>query len=246
MVALWTALFVILAVCVLVAHLVGHVMALRRYGIAVEVGLGFPIGPRRVFRPRWAPFALGISLALFGVYVRPERPEEVEKLRYLDYAWYAGAGATVNVVIGLLWVIAAWFSTGDWLAADIAVVVTAAIFIWPRQFCAYVVPVLGVVITAGLLIYTMAAIGQVQGPVAVRFPVSRSPMDALMRATEMSIALGLFNMLPFYPLDGGKLVGRLLQAVGRPRVTRSFLGAQAGFAVSIVYATLQAVYSLIF
>lgn len=150
----------------------------------------------------------------------------------------------MNVVIGLLWVIAAWFSTGDWLAAAIAVVVTTAIFIWPRQFCAYVIPVLGVLTTAGLLINTMSAVGRAQGPVEVGFPVFRSLMDALVLATEMSVALGLFNMLPFYPLDG--LVARLLQAIGGPRATRSFRCLQAGFVIGTAYATLPAVYGLIF
>jgi membrane-associated protease RseP (regulator of RpoE activity) len=245
-VALWTGLFVILAVGVLLAHLVGHLRALRRYGIAAQVWVGLPLGPRRVFRPGWAPFAVGISLMPFAVHVRPEDPEEVEELRYLHYAWYAGAGATVNVVIGLLWAITAWFANGDWLAADIAVAVTTTICIWPRHFCAYVVPVLGVLTTAVLMVYTISAIALAQGPVQVRFPLSQSPMDALMRATALSMALGLINMLPFYPLDGGKLVGRLVKAAGGSRAIRLFRSLQVGFVISTAYATLPAVYGLIF
>jgi hypothetical protein len=69
----------------------------------------------------------------------------------------------VNMLIGLVWLAVAWFSTGDWVAADIAVAVTAAICIWPRQFCAYVVPVLGVVTAWGVLVNAMF-LWQGQGP----------------------------------------------------------------------------------
>jgi membrane-associated protease RseP (regulator of RpoE activity) len=93
MAALWTTCSVILIVGVVVAHEAGHVRALRRYGMPVrQVGLGLPVGPRWVFRPRRASFELVVSLALIGVYVRPKHPEEAKKLPYLDYAWYLGAG----------------------------------------------------------------------------------------------------------------------------------------------------------
>lgn len=234
MFVLWTTFAVVMYLGLLAAHEAAHALALRKMGIPIsEAGLGLPFSPRIVLKPtKRRPFALSLSIWLLAAYVQPhpDYEKQVEELPYRDKAWFAGAGVLVNAVIatGLTSIIIA--TQGRWLAAAMWVAITAALWLGRRLVTAYLVPVLAIPLVVFVAWTLVGSLGKPSGPVGMAMLLHVSnPMDALKIVAVMSFALALVNTAPFWPFDGGRIVGEVARRWFGERGERIFQAT--GFAV---------------
>jgi membrane-associated protease RseP (regulator of RpoE activity) len=235
--ALWTTFTVVLSLAAIAAHEYGHTLALRRYGIPVAeagIGLGFP--PCLKLPPRGRrTFTLSLSPWLVGAYVSPDprRQAELDALSYRDTAWYAGAGVVANLIAAGVCTGAAFLLWGRWVPALCALLVAAAVAVYRRWVAAFVVPAIGVAVLPWLLyLQVTAMLDRQTGPRAYGevFVVSDAG-TALVVAGAVSLLLGVCNAAPIFPLDGGKIVVKLI---------RDRFGRRAGTAVEAVGAVVLA------
>lgn len=223
------ALGILLLLIALIVHEAGHALAMMRRGIEIqEAGIGLPITGKLklTFRSRFLPFPIVLTPALLGAYVRPTKKgtERLESMSYRDQAVCSGAGVVMNVVFGgaLLCIVASIsvHSSANnqarlLVVSLIAGGVAAAAAIFRRAF-SRVMPVFGV---AGLLLLIFSLIDSTEnvgGPLTVVSTAAsgKSLVDALKMGFVMSISLAYLNVLPLFPLDGGKIVSAFFETRG--------------------------------
>lgn len=214
---LWIATAAVLFALSVALHEWGHAHAMRRSGIYVdEAGIGVPIPPRitlyRRSKPR--PFRFIITPWLVGAYVKPPEKDEdrIEALPYRNFTWIMGSGVVINFVFGGALVALSGALTGRWLLALISAAAAVVIWIIRRPFAAYVMPVLALPLL-GFIIWTIVgATGKPQGPLGVvrLLELATTFPSALLLAGVMSVSMGLFNTVPVFPLDGGRIFMRAL------------------------------------
>jgi membrane-associated protease RseP (regulator of RpoE activity) len=218
----------VLAIFLLLAHLAvheaGHAIALRSIGGQIrEAGLGLPVGPRLRFRPTARrPWTFVLSPILLGAYVEPtpQSLELVRKARYRDAAWFAGAGISTNLTAGMGCIaLYAILAGARWEAIVITVGVTAALWAL-RKPITWIGPLLGVALLGYLIVQLVTPSGGavVAGPVGVVASATElsSFSHALIWGGLIGISMGLLNMLPIYPLDGGRIVEAALERRTKP------------------------------
>jgi membrane-associated protease RseP (regulator of RpoE activity) len=207
---LWTSIAVLFLLIIVCAHEAAHALVLKRLGFPiVEAGLGFPFKPRYVRQPsRRIPFRLSLSPWLLGAYVEPDpkRQKEIEALPYVDSAWYSGAGVVANFLLGgIMWVLLDVIDS-HWTMASIVTAGTAVLWFGRRQVAAYVLPVLGIPTLLGVVYSLVVSVGQPQGPVGLgRLMESSTWYDALIIGYLLTMSLGILNLIPIYPFDGGRI-----------------------------------------
>jgi membrane-associated protease RseP (regulator of RpoE activity) len=242
-------MFVALAVSFLLAtillHELGHALAMRSRGIRVEeTGLGFPVPklPRiafTFFRGSASPLRVVISPLLLGAYVRP-RKEDIERqeaLPYHDQALIFGAGVLANLLFGL-----ATMATWDLLSGNIekALVLTwlgAILWMGRKQFCSYFIPFLGAVFLLAFLAAIFNHGAHMGGPISIfrEAGKTRGIEDAFKFGFAISLDLALLNMLPIYPLDGGRLMAAVFRS--RPKVKLAFQLAGTLLVLTLFFGT---------
>lgn len=236
---IWTSAAVLMFLAVLVSHEAGHAFALRRYGVPItEAGLGLPFGPRLVFQPtERRPFRLSFSLLLIGAYVTPDEDhaKRLEDLPYIDQAWWAGAGIAVNIVTGTALGAGLCAVHGRWTNGAVLAAVAIAVAARPRHFCAYIVPALSLPVL-GLIVWTLAlTVGQPSGPVGIGRALDvSSPFDAVAAAAGIALSIGLFNMVPIFPFDGGRTARLLALRWGGRTADRAFQAVGALLAIGLL------------
>jgi membrane-associated protease RseP (regulator of RpoE activity) len=219
MTVLWTTLLVIFFLFAICTHEAAHALALRKLGFRItEAGLGFPFSPRLVLQPsRWVPFRLSLSPWLLGAYVLPdpEREKEIADLPYRDLAWFSGAGVVANFLIGgVTWSLLDVID-GHWIMVTIVAPMTVGLWFGRRLFTAYILPMLGIptLLWFGYLLAT--TVGQPQGVIGLgSVLVVPAWHDALVWGFSLTMGLGILNLIPIYPFDGGRIadaaISRLL------------------------------------
>lgn len=225
MTILSTTIAFLLFVLVLALHEAAHAYALHGLGYRIKAaGLGLPIAPRLKFKPTARrPFSISISPWLVGAYVQVHNEDEeaVGRLRYWDQAWFSGAGVVANLSVGGILVALVLAIQGRfWMALAWAAV---GVMIWlrGRLITALIVPIVALAVFVGsiyLVITTTASLvsgtgnPQMGGILGIGgFLVVDSPLDALKVAALLSISLGLANMLPLAPFDGGRICAELVR-----------------------------------
>ncbi len=88
-----------------------------------------------------------------------------------------------------------------------------------------------------------------QGPLpSIEALKQATPQSFLLRLAASNLGLGLFNLLPAFPMDGGRLLRALLALrLSRPRATA--ISSNIGKAIAVVmglYAVLTGAYGLVF
>ncbi len=202
-----------------------HAFELVRRGLAIEsFGIGSNLVPVTLFR---FPLRVGtqtipvsVHPLLIGAYVMPA-PQTAEKMRmlpYRDQAEIAGAGVWINltVALGLLGAIVLWkkgFGEFRQKRFCLVIVVFLAVAAGKLWFCAYVLPVAAILLTA----YAIHALvwgdllRNLMGPFGLFRYVVRNPPPVLKLAAGLSLSLAIMNMAALAPLDGGKVIGTLLR-----------------------------------
>lgn len=223
-----TFLAITLGLLSITVHELGHYEAMRRCGIRIkEVSLlGFPVPflPSVYYRRKetvWRvhPFAI-------GAYVEPYSEDEIESKRLWDQLYVSGNGPIANIVYALaliaIAVCVAGLQTGQIEKAGISLLVLggAAGVVWfARRYIALVLPVLTIPILAlvGYAIFGVNPIKAVEGgsggPISIIASLTGAgtAVDALLLAAILSINLGIINLAPLPPLDGGRIFGAILK-----------------------------------
>lgn len=224
---LWTTLVVVLLIASVVAHEAAHAVALRRLRIPiVEAGLGLPLPPRLVLRPsRWIPFQLSLSPWLVGAYVQPDprREKDLNALPYRDQAWYAGAGVITNLVIAGVVLTVLLASEDRYLRAVLFGVGTVVVWFARRAITAYVLPVAGVAALVFLGWILVTSVGEPQTFIAGSDVLVASTWHtALIVTGALNLMLGVLNMIPIFPFDGGRIADAVFRALNWQRVAAGF------------------------
>lgn len=222
------AIFIALLVVALVAHELNHGLKMRRYGIQIaEVGLGFLIPGLRRFSIsiRTSSFVFKINPILLGAYVEPVDKKAIKALPYSQQAHIAGAGPIANLmmasVLFFVLYILAWALMGfSWeLVVRLFIAILFFIIFWKcsRVLSVYVFPVLGLAV-AGFLIWSLITFGvgeSLIGPIGI-VQLGKSAVnisEILVLGFAISLGLGLINLLPIIPLDGGRILLALIERV---------------------------------
>lgn len=219
---------------VVIIHELGHAYAMIRTGVRIkEISLGFklPILPSLSFRFNKKIPRLTLNPLLLGAYVEPSYGggNKMQNLPYLDVAFVYGAGVWVNVIFALFIFLILEVIPGHAYPAhqlkiggtpfDIVPFILAFI-IWvlvffPRFFCAYIVPILGILLAYFFLKVLLADFTMaVGGPITIvkmTSPAMKTWLGIAGQAALISLTIGLGNMLPLVPLDGGRIVGCYLK-----------------------------------
>lgn len=225
MVILWTTVATLLFLATIALHELGHARTMAAQGVYVEeAGLGFALPPQLTLYKRamanGETFRFKASPWLVGAYVRPTEKdwEKINKAPYHDFAWMLGVGVVLNLVAGGALLAAANVLTGHFFRASIMAAVAGLIWVLRRQFASYAIPALAVPVMIFMVWSIIGGFGEATGPVGVaKVLLTSTPADALGFAGVLSIGMGLFNILPIYPLDGGRIVGRALAQFSVPR-----------------------------
>lgn len=243
-----TTLAIALFLACVVIHEWAHAYALRQLGGQIKAfGVGLPLAPRIKLKPTARrPYSISISPWLVGAYVqaRDEDEERIKNLSYWDQAWFSGAGVVANLVIGALLTAVVLTVEGKPFLALYWVAGAVAVWLLRRAFTALVMPIIALGILALVAYITIKTTAQIVSDtgtpqmsgllgVGELLTVS-SPLDALKVATLMSLSLGLFNMLPLVPVDGGRIVGDLVRRWWGEKASTAYTAASVVLVLGLV------------
>ncbi|MEW9530603.1 M50 family metallopeptidase [Microbispora sp. NPDC049125] len=210
-------------------HEAAHAVALRRHKIPiVEAGLGLPFPPRLIIDSKRLPFTVSVSPWLLGAYVRHSDADvaKAEALPYRERAWWMGAGVVANLVSAFaVGALAAFFVTGRPLLGGAYVALVVLFTVLRKAFVAYLMPLVGLVVLGFLVLAFLEATSAVTGPVGTVTAISEqlnSPYDLMRAFFFISLGLAFFNMIPLYPVDGGRIAGAIVSRFFGERVQRAF------------------------
>ena len=240
-----TLAFVILSLLVsLVLHEYAHYRAMRADGIRIEsAGLGFAFPPTLRIKARGIEWTL--SPWLLGAYVTPSKADlkrTQDSLPYRRLAWHYGAGVTVNLAMGLA-ATAAGLAASRPAAAVILAALAVSCWVFRYAVAAYVQPALALPVVA----FTFLAIGQAWARGESGFglagiqhigPAHLTLPTALGTFGTISLALGLLNLLPWFPMDNGRTVDWLIRHWWGAKASSRFQAAGAVLVVASLVASV--------
>lgn len=219
-----TAIFgIALLVLALAIHEAGHAVAMMHRGVRIkEAGIGIPLFKwlRITVRPSWLGFPVVLSPILLGAYVMPtdEGEAELKAMSYKDKAVCYAAGVVTNMSFGGFLLIIALLirgvQRGDFSLIGLGI--GGAMVVVPillRRLIAMVTPLLGLAALALTVYLIVDSPEDAGGPIEV-FKIagsSQAMLETLVIGAAISLSLAIFNMVPFVPLDGGRVMVALLE-----------------------------------
>jgi len=226
-------------------HELGHAVYMRRNGVSLKeiciLGIGPILAEFRV--PYFGETPVRIRAIPVGAFVLPDKAglESLKGLSFLARGEIFGAGIVANVafaaaLFGFGMLVCAANHLEGVVAFGVSLIVAWGLMISVR-WISIGLPVLGI----GLLAYMVHDIavtgiaklsGAIGGPVMMSkfFSVQVhahpwSLQEGIVLGTVLSLALGMGNLFPFLPFDGGhlskNLIRRLIGEVRYPRVERA-------------------------
>jgi membrane-associated protease RseP (regulator of RpoE activity) len=249
--ALWITLTVVLFFGTIIAHEAGHYVSMRRAGVRIHsAGIGFPFPPTftiyRKKNPDGTVTKFQLSPWVLGAFVRAEEKDEqrITELPYRQFTWIMGSGVVINLVLGVVLLGFSALVEGSWLRCLICLAIATALWFTRRLFAAYIVPVLGFPALALFMFGCIAAV-QDRTPIGVVgtaqvFGMASTFQLALLLGGALSITLGLMNMIPLFPFDGGRIFGRVLARFGlSPRAILGFEVVTSTLALGTIMFSLM-------
>lgn len=182
-----------------------------------------------------------INPFLLGAYVKPSYGGEqrIKKLPYTDAAFIYGAGVWINTILGILILIVLQILVPERISVyAVSILGSPPIYILyiyigaflvlllPKLFCSYIIPLLGTSI-GYLLVRTLVNNykNALSGPVSIIMdmtPQMTSLINICKEIAIISIAIGLFNMLPLPPLDGGQIIRVLIKRLFKGKLVLAY------------------------
>lgn len=227
---LWMVIFI---------HELGHLLAMRECGVAVKsMMIGIPLPKFTLRDNKWLQEKFGKDFSFtFGLLplaggVTPENEDWDQNGDYRSIAYIAGAGPLFNL-LACIFTFACMFavkftkhatvhingSTWEFSAWIVASVLFAAVYVlWKlrRSVCAYIFPVIAIllfVVTLKMFIVSWQEMwhGGNIALLAKQADGVKTTIDLILFWVSVNFALGLTNLLPIFPLDGGRIMTRLLE-----------------------------------
>ena len=208
-------LVVIVVSIILMVHELGHAIEMRNKGIPIEslgIGLDIWVLPSVEFPIGFFPDAtFKISPLLLGAHVTPteEGGQLMEQLPYSEFSSIVGMGVWVNLMVGLFFLSIVFLTSARRKENRSRIVLTLSLLvllgIGRGIFVSYLIPVLGIL----MLVYVVINYKDLRGPLGAIRELLKVRITAVIAG--ISISLGLLNMVPLFPLDGGRIMGRILE-----------------------------------
>jgi len=210
---------VTLILLAIILHEIGHAWAMHSKGVEFEeIGIGLKVWWLPSLKITCNGIVLRFNLIPIIGYVENSETgaRQLEKLPYSDFSYVMGAGILVNLIYGfVLGLIVSLASGGKfWFIPLLAIVI---LWLFRKPFCKYLVPALGLLVFT-FIIYqiTKAPTETMVGPIGLGILVrdmSSSLTNVLIFVSAVSLSVALVNMLPFFGLDGGRIVGRVIEKI---------------------------------
>jgi membrane-associated protease RseP (regulator of RpoE activity) len=245
---------VVALLAALVVHEYAHYRAMRSDNIrVVEAGLGLPFWP--TLRVPYRGVTWTLSPWLLGAYVKPH-PDDYKRMEtstsYRNLAWHYGAGVWSNFTFAFAAFAVAALIDGRLLRAGIYAVIAVLLWVFRRGFTAYVQPALAPVALAILCygFYSSWTAGETGLGFAGLAPVGATTFTAVEIISVIAVisgALGIINLLPFFPMDNGRVVAHLLNHWWGERVASGFkLGGTLLVLASLIGSVASDLWAAIF
>lgn len=218
------AIFVFLLCVSMFVHELGHALYMQKYGVRIKtfsIGLNCPLKIQFKSERVLGGATVQITPLLVGAYVEPAEDgvETLQSLPYKERADVSGAGPLANIMFAVLLVLVYKALLKGWdffePSTMIGVGVLAALYYGRKILSRYIFLPLGIVLTASLVWGVIHdPLETVAGPIGIikmATEHSSSVAEIVIFSVLISLAIGLMNLLPFYPLDGGRIAEALLQ-----------------------------------
>ena len=225
--------FIAILAIIVSVHELGHAFAMRKHGVSIEQITLFGFGPK-VFEfrvRRWfGDTPVRIRAIPLGAFVEPSDSGRLvmNGLPYAARNEIYGAGIIANIALSIVLVAAAQMTSRSFsmdtlatflVASALAVAVVAA----QRPLSAWLLPLLAIAnlaLTAWLLVVSSQPMYEaMSGPLgiaqAISHDVAARPTfaEAVRLTGAISLGLGLTNLLPFLPFDGGNIAESVFRAI---------------------------------
>ncbi|HCC23666.1 TPA: hypothetical protein DF272_05855 [Candidatus Falkowbacteria bacterium] len=236
---MFTVITVIMVMISLMVHEFGHGWAMTRHQIPIkEAGIGFGRKWIPHFWFEWRGVPIKVTPLILGGYVMPAEESEklIENASYKVKAEIFGAGVLGNIlffyVMQVLAIIIHPEWGFDWIYLGLpfwAITSIVAVMLLFRRFCFEWLFIMIGLAQLGFLVYALFIHNPFEvmaGPVgvvnlAVVHPADDwtvTMADVFSRAGLISLLIGLTNMLPLFPLDGGRIMAALFHRFNWNRV----------------------------
>lgn len=208
---------------IILLHEFGHYAAARLSGIGIGVfSIGF--GPV-LFRKKTAVTEWRVSLIPLGGYVVPDAADElryfaIHPLRRIVLSF---GGPLLNFIGAFVLIFSARVIAGD--SADIVL---------SRSMNIFLSQISGIFGGISALFSSPEALSGIVGIVHSGGSILNKGISPLLLSAALSLNLGIFNLLPLPPLDGGKIVLSFLELIDRRASRMHIPFALAGWAFMLV------------
>lgn len=204
---------VILGFLVLI-HEAGHFLVARLCKIKVQefaIGFGPVIWKKETKNTKYAIrlIPLGGFVNMLGEEERSDEEGSFSKSSIPKRIAIVAAGGLVNIIFAiLLYVILVWIITGNFIVA-IGSSGDLVIAMWD---------------TIKLLFTGGVSVDNLMGPIGISQVVAQTSgvIDFFYIMAIISVSLGFTNLLPFPPLDGGKILIYIIEAIRRKPMKQDF------------------------
>jgi membrane-associated protease RseP (regulator of RpoE activity) len=224
-------IFVMIIALAVSLHEIGHAVPMHHRGIEIEkMGIGISIWPTVTLRHKRISFPVVFSPWLLAAYVMPSSAGNAHQqtLSYRDQAICYGGGPLANIVSSLGAfagaVSVAMIENPAWRSvAGISILMLMAYACWKfRYFITQYVFLVLCILMLVFFVSILASSGDDKTAWGEFFDSLGTLSGVLKAYGVISLALGLINLSPIIPLDGGRIVNAGLQALSWERAQSVF------------------------